>query len=130
MELFNILAGVKISWNVDAFYTKKNAKRKLALANEGIVNDREVFLYNSRLLTSAQMDDIDGLRSVMKEDSRILELRSNVRQAAESQLKNGVIDATALLTKITDENQAMLTARYHEIQLIQNIYKLKNTLNR
>lgn len=127
---FNILAGVKISWNVDAFYTKKNAKRKLALANEGIVNDREVFLYNSRLLTSAQMDDIDGLRSVMKEDSRILELRSNVRQAAESQLKNGVIDATALLTKITDENQAMLTARYHEIQLIQNIYKLKNTLNR
>lgn len=127
---FNLMAGVKISWNVDAFYTKKNSRHKLALAGEGIENDREVFLYNTRLQTSAQTQEIDGIRSVMADDERIVTLRASVRQAAESQLKNGVIDATALLSKITDENQALLTARYHEIQLLQNIYKLKNTLNR
>lgn len=127
---FNLMAGVKISWNVDAFYTKKNSRRKLTLAGEGIENDREVFLYNTRLQTAAQTQEIEGIRSVMVDDSRIVELRSSVRQAAESQLRNGVIDATALLSKITDENQARLTARYHEIQLLQNIYKLKNTLNR
>lgn len=127
---FNLMAGVKISWNVDAFYTKKNSRRKLTLAGEGIENDREVFLYNTRLQTAAQTQEIEGIRSVMADDSRIVELRSSVRQAAESQLRNGVIDATALLSKITDENQALLTARYHEIQLLQNIYKLKNTLNR
>lgn len=127
---FNLMAGVKISWNVDAFYTKKNSRRKLALAGEGIENDREVFLYNTRLQTAAQTQEIDGIRSVMADDERIVELRASVRQAAESQLRNGVIDATALLSKITDENQALLTARYHEIQLLQNIYKLKNTLNR
>lgn len=127
---FNLMAGVKISWNVDAFYTKKNSRRKLALAGEGIENDREVFLYNTRLQTAAQTQEIDGIRSVMADDSRIVELRASVRQAAESQLRNGVIDATALLSKITDENQARLTACYHEIQLLQNIYKLKNTLNR
>lgn len=127
---FNLIAGVKISWNVDAFYTKKNSRHKLALAGEGIENDREVFLYNTRLQTAAQTQEIDGIRSVMADDERIVTLRASVRQAAESQLKNGVIDATALLSKITDENQALLTARYHEIQLLQNIYKLKNTLNR
>lgn len=127
---FNLVAGVKISWNVDAFYTKKNSRRKLALAGEGIENDREVFLYNTRLQTATQTQEIEGIRSVMVDDSRIVELRSSVRRAAESQLKNGVIDATALLSKITDENQARLTARYHEIQLLQNIYKLKNSLNR
>lgn len=127
---FNLIAGVKISWNVDAFYSRKNSRRKLALAGEGIENDREVFLYNTRLQTTAQTQEIEGIRSVMADDSRIVELRSSVRQAAESQLRNGVIDATALLSKITDENQALLTARYHEIQLLQNIYKLKNTLNR
>lgn len=127
---FNLMAGVKISWNVDAFYTRKNSRRKLTLAGEGIENDREVFLYNTRLQTAAQTQEIEGIRSVMADDSRIVELRSSVRQAAESQLRNGVIDATALLSKITDENQALLTARYHEIQLLQNIYKLKNTLNR
>lgn len=127
---FNLMAGVKISWNVDAFYTKKNSRRKLALAGEGIENDREVFLYNTRLQTAAQTQEIEGIRSVMADDERIVTLRASVRQAAESQLRNGVIDATALLSKITDENQALLTARYHEIQLLQNIYKLKNTLNR
>ena len=66
----------------------------------------------------------------MREDARIVELRAAVRRAAESQLENGVIDATALLTKITDEKLARLNASYHEIQFLQNIYKLKNTLNR
>ena len=127
---FNVLAGVKLSWNLDSFYTKKNSLRKLAIANEGIENDREVFLFNTRLQTSSQTETIDGLRAIMSDDARIVDLRSNVRKAAESRLRNGVIDATALLVKITDENQARLTAAYHEIQLIQSIYKLKNIINR
>lgn len=127
---FNVLAGVKISWNIDSFYTKKNSLNKLALATEGVENDREVFLFNTGLQTCSQTEAINGLREAMEYDEKIVILRGNVRKAAESQLKNGVIDSTALLSKITDENQALLTAAYHEIQLIQNIYKLKNTLNR
>lgn len=127
---FNVLAGVKISWNIDSFYTKKNSQNKLALATEGVENDREVFLFNTGLQTCSHTEAINGLREAMEYDEKIVTLRGNVRKAAESQLKNGVIDATAFLSKITDENQALLTAAYHEIQLIQNIYKLKNTLNR
>lgn len=127
---FNVLAGVKISWNIDSFYTKKISQRKLALADSGIDNDREVFLYNIRLQTASQREEIEGIRALMADDSRIVALRSSVRTAVESQLKNGVIDATALLAKITDENQARLASSYHEIQLLQNIYKLKYTLNR
>ena len=127
---FNVLAGVKISWNIDSFYTKKLLQKKIALADAGIDNDREVFLYNIRLQTASQREEIEGIRALMADDSRIVALRSSVRTAAESQLKNGVIDATALLAKITDENQARLASSYHEIQLLQNIYKLKYTLNR
>lgn len=127
---FNVLAGVKVSWNIGSFYTKKNSERKLRLANDGIAADREVFLFNTNLQTSSQTAHISELEGIMKEDSRIVELRANVRRSAESQLRNGVIDATALLTKITDENQARLTSSYHEIQLIQSIYQLKYILNR
>lgn len=127
---FNVLAGVKVSWNIGSFYTKKNSERKLRLANDGIAADREVFLFNTNLQTSSQTAHISELEDIMKEDSRIVELRANVRRSAESQLRNGVIDATALLNKITDENQARLTSSYHEIQLIQSIYQLKYILNR
>lgn len=126
----NLIAGVKLSWNIDAFYTRGNARKKTAAACAGVRNDREVFLFNNRMQAIAQTDEIDGLKKIIADDNRIVTLRGNVRRAAESQLKNGIIDATALLTKITDENQARLTARYHTLQLLQNIYKLKNTLNR
>ena len=127
---FNIVAGIKVTWNIDSFYTKRNSRRRLELASQGIGVDRERFLFDSHLETDSQLSKIEGLRKVMADHSRIVALRESVRRASESQLANGIIDATALLTKIADENHARLNASYHEIQLLQNIYRLKHLLNR
>lgn len=127
---FNIIAGIKVSWNIDSYYIRKNTSRRTALNAADIVADREVFLFNSRIQSSSLLENIKGKKDMMKDDGRIIELRTNVRKAAESQLANGVIDIVALLTKISDENTAMLTAKYHEILLLHEIYKLKLTLDR
>lgn len=127
---FNILAGVKLSWNIGALYNKKNDRIKLKLSSDNINVERDIFLFNINLQSRSQLDHIDELKAVIKNNDRIVELRTNVRKAAESQLDNGVIDATTLLTKLTDEKQARLTAAYHEIQLLQSIYELKYTLNK
>lgn len=127
---FNIMAGVRLNWNVESLYTKDSKRRKLMLSSDMINADKEKFLFNSRIQSARENSEIEAIRDVIKEDSRIVELRQNVRRSAESQLQNGIIDATALLSKINDENQAKLNSAYHNIQLIQNIYKLKNTLNR
>ncbi|MDE6007507.1 MAG: TolC family protein [Muribaculaceae bacterium] len=126
---FNILAGIKVSWNIDAFYTRKD-KAVRASVNELDINaDKELFLFNNKVMVTSQRENIKGLRDMIKEDARIIELRANVRRAAESQLENGVIDATALLTKISDENSAQLSAKLHEIQLVKEIYNLKYITN-
>lgn len=127
---FNIIAGVKATWNIDSFYTKKNSLQKIETANRQIEAQRETFLFNNAMQSASQAQEIRGIEEMMKDDARIMELRRNVRIAAESQLRNGVIDATALTTKINEETQAALNASYHEIQRIQAIYNLKNTLNR
>ena len=126
---FNILAGVKVSWNIGAFYRKKNDRRKLRLHSKDIDVERDVFLFHTNQETRSKLEQINALQAVMQEDKRIVELREQVRTAAESQLDNGIIDTTALLAKLTDEKQARLAAAYHEIQLIQSIYQLKYTLN-
>lgn len=126
----NLMAGLKVSWNIDSFYTKKNAKRRNDIDSQGVAVDKDVFLFNTNMQSASAMESIAGLREVMAKDEQIVALRQRVRQAAESQLDNGVIDATALLTKINDENQAEFTARYHELQLLQEIYNLKYILNR
>lgn len=125
----NILAGVKVSWSIDAFYTRHNALNKVDVAKREIESQRATFLFNSSMQTQSQTEAIRGIEAVMADDARIVELRRNVRLAAESQLRNGIIDATALTTKINDETQAMYTAVYHTIQRLQAIYALKNTLN-
>ena len=125
----NAIIGVRMSWNIGAFYTMKNNLEKLKTAELQIAVQRDVFLFNTRMQTTQDDGEIARLRKAVEDDERIVELRRRVRMAAESQLENGVIDATDLLCKITDETNAALARSTHEIELLQAIYRLKTTLN-
>ena len=125
----NAIIGVRMSWNIGAFYTMKNNLEKLKTAEQQIAVQRDVFLFNTRMQTTQDDGEIARLRKAVEDDERIVELRRRVRMAAESQLENGVIDATDLLCKITDETNAVLARSTHEIELLQAIYRLKTTLN-
>ena len=125
----NAIVGVRMSWNIGAFYTKKNNLNKLDVAERQISVQRDIFLFNTQMQTTQDDGEIARLRSALEDDNRIVELRRSVRMAAESQLKNGVIDATDLLRKISDETAAALARSTHEIELLQSIYRLKTILN-
>ena len=125
----NAIVGVRMSWNIGAFYTKRNNFEKLNAAQKQIAVQRDVFLFNTQMQTTQDDGEIARLRKAIEDDNRIVELRRRVRMAAESQLENGVIDATDLLRKITDETSATLARSTHEIELLQAIYRLKTTLN-
>ena len=125
----NAIVGVRMSWNIGAFYTKRNNLEKLNAAEKQIAIQRDVFLFNTQMQTTQDDGEIARLRQAIADDSRIVELRRRVRMAAESQLKNGVIDATDLLRKISDETAAALARSTHEIELLKATYRLKTTLN-
>ena len=125
----NAIVGVRMSWNIGAFYTKRNHLGKIDAAQRQIDVQRDIFLFNTRVQTAQDDGEIARLRKAVTEDTRIVELRRSVRMAAESKLENGVIDATDLLQKITDETSAMLSRSTHEIELLQAVYRLKHTLN-
>ena len=125
----NVIVGLRMSWNIGAFYTKRNNLEKLNAAQKQIAVQRDVFLFNTEMQTTQDDGEIARLRKAIEDDNRIVELRRRVRMAAESQLENGVIDATDLLRKITDETSASLARSTHEIELLQATYRLKTTLN-
>lgn len=125
----NVIVGLRMSWNIGAFYTKRNNLEKLNAAQKQIAVQRDVFLFNTEMQTTQDDGEIARLRKAIEDDNRIVELRRRVRMAAESQLENGVIDATDLLRKITDETSASLARSTHEIELLQAKYRLRTTLN-
>lgn len=125
----NGIVGIKLSWNVSAFYTHKNDKARLNAQREMIENAREVFLFNNKLEEIQQSENISRYQTMMKSDDEIIVLRTNVRKAAESKLAHGIIDVISLLREINNENAAKTQQTIHEIDMLKEMYNLKYTNN-
>lgn len=126
----NGIVGLRMSWNISSLYTAQTSRRQLQNARDQVALQRDVFAFNSRLQAEQESAEIQRIRAAIKDDDRIVELRSRVRQAAETRLQEGVIDTHDLLGKISDETAAKIARSTHEIELIKAIYELKHTLNR
>lgn len=126
---WNLLTGIRMSWNFGAYYTKKNSLNKLRTAQQSIDLQRDVFRFETDLQVSQETEDIARLRKTIANDARIVSLRQSVREAAESKLRNGIIDTNDLLQKITDEAAARSAQSVHEIELLKALYELKHTIN-
>lgn len=125
----NGIVGIKLSWNVSAFYTHKNDKARLSAQREMIENAREVFLFNNKLEEIQQSENISRYQTMMKSDDEIIVLRTNVRKSAESKLTHGIIDVISLLREINNENAAKTQQSIHEIDMLKEMYNLKYTNN-
>ena len=122
----NGIVGVRMQWNIGAYYTQKNRLNQLELSRQRIDVQRDVFLYNRQMQVVQENAEIVRLRKALENDNRIVALRGNVRQAAEIKYENGTITTSELLQKITDESAALSAQALHRIELIKAQYELKN----
>jgi len=127
---FNFMVGIKVSWNFSSLYTCRNSLNKLQLQRSHVESERAIFNFNNNIAMSEYLGQIAALRDVMHNDERIVELRQSVMTAAQSQLRNGVIEATTLLTKITDIELAENDRTQHHIELVKAIYNLNHLRNK
>ncbi len=124
----NGIIGARITWNISNLYTYKNDKEKLRLQREQAVNNRDVFLFNNNMEIISHREEIKKYRSLIKEDEKMIGLRSSVRLSAESKLKHGIIDVNNLVQEINRENNAKIQKSIHETELLKYVYDLKYIL--
>ena len=125
----NGMIGARLTWNIGAFYTRKNDKEKIQVQRKTAETNRSVFLFNNNLEQIQQNEDIERYRKLMADDEEIINLRSSIRKAAESRLSHGIIDVNDLVKEITNENAAKVQQCVHEIEMLKEIYDLKYTTN-
>ena len=123
------IAGVRLSWNFGSLYTLKNDRRVIENKRQQLGINKDVFLFNTRLQMTQQDQAIHSMEKQMQDDSEIIRLRTNIRKAAEAKVANGTLTVTEMLRELTNESMARQTKAMHEIQLLMNIYQLKNTTN-
>ena len=123
------IAGVRLSWNFGSLYTLKNDRQVIENKRRQLNNNRDVFLFNTRLEMTQQDQAIRSLEKQMKDDDEIIRLRTNIRKSAEAKVANGTLTVTEMLRELTNESLARQTKAMHEIQRLKGIYQLKYTTN-
>ncbi len=125
----NVMVGIRLKWNFGSLYTQKRDLTNLHIASQRIETQKQTFLFNTLIITTKQQNAIDEMRKILNDDDEIISLRTSVRKASESKLNNGIINVNDLLRDITSENNSKIAKATHEIELINRIYQLKNTIN-
>lgn len=125
----NGMVGIKAAWNISSFYNHKTDLKKLAVARKQIDNAEDTFLFNNRLQSTQQQETVSRYQKLMADDDEIITLRQSVRQSVERKIQHGTADANTLVQELTRENTARQNRSTHEIEMLQAIYNLKNTVN-
>lgn len=123
------IAGVRMNWNFGSLYTLRDSKRKLSAEIQKVENDRDLFLFNTRLQLAEQNGKIEALKQQMEKDEEIIRLRTNIRRAAEAKVANGTLTVTEMLRELDKENLARQDKALHEIQWLMNLYEQKHITN-
>lgn len=124
----NAVVGVRMVWNIGAYYTQSNRLNQLRVGQQQVAVQRDIFAFNNRLEQTQENSEIIRLRRALQDDERIVTLRKSVREAAQTKHKNGTIGTTELLQAITEESSAQSAQTLHQIELIRKQYELKHTV--
>lgn len=112
------IAGVKLNWNIFDWKATKKQSQSLLISKDIITNEEEIFKLNTNIELSQQQAEINKIVSLIESDNNIIILRNKIVKSAESQLKNGVITASAYITELTNLYEAQNSLSTHKIQLL------------
>ena len=110
-------AGIKLNWNVFDWNSNKKQRQSLAINKDIVDNESEIFKLNTNIELNQQQKEIDKIEAFISSDLAIINLRKEVLQTADSQLKNGVITSSAYITELTNLYEDENTLVKHKIQL-------------
>ena len=123
------IGGIRLSWNIGAFYTNKNRLSLLNSNRNAIAIQRETFLFNTSLNRRSKESEVEKFREILESDDEIIALRSSVKRTTEVKVVNGTANVTDLMRDVTAEALAKQEKARHEIEMLQAIYNLKFITN-
>lgn len=120
-------AGVTVSWNIGALYTRKNDLHKLQVEADRIDAEQQTFLFNNHLQTEETQGQITALKKQLDLDREAVRLREDIYSKSMKKVKLGTETVNEMLRDAIAVSQARQQQSLHNIQLQQAINH-QNTL--
>lgn len=125
-EPFYIL-GIRVNWSLSGLYTMQKEKELVENSRRALNIQKEVFLLNTNTQLKQINAEIEKWKQLVATDKDIIDLRSEIKQAARAQLENQVITANDYLRELNAEDTARQNMMLHQLQLIQARINYANT---
>lgn len=113
------LLGIGVSWNAFDWQNTARQKQELQLQQEMLQNQEATFNQSIQLLLAQQKEQIFKLETMLKNDEKMVELRTKIANAAASKLENETITASDYIQEVQAETVAKQYLELHRIQLKQ-----------
>lgn len=110
--------GLQLNWKVFDWNSNKKERQSLLVKNDIIDTETEIFNLKTNMELKQQESDMQKINELIATDNQIITLRQDVLKAAESQLRNGVITASAYITELTNLFEDETNLKTHTIQLL------------
>lgn len=118
------IGGVQLSWSLNNLYTKSTERQILKLSNNLVDERKNQITKNLDIQKEQYLNDQLLLENLTSQDEALLELRTKIRENAESKLKNGVLTSDRLIMYINEENEVKEKIALRKLQIIKNQYLL------
>jgi outer membrane protein TolC len=121
------IGGLRLNWNLTGLYTYNKEKKILALNQNGLDIQRDVFLFNTNLNLQQQNSEVTKVQELIETDNSIITLRESIKNTTKNQLENGTVTTNDYLTAVNAQDQAQQNLLLHQIQLLMAQYNYQTT---
>jgi outer membrane protein TolC len=111
------VVGIKLNWNVFDWNSNKKQRQSLAINKDIVDTETETFKLTTNIELYKQEKEINKMKAFIVSDLNIINLRKEVLETADSQLKNGVITSSTYIMELTNLYEDENTLARHKIQL-------------
>ena len=123
------VAGLRLNWDFSNLYTSKQQNelmRKELLLN---ASAKEEFILQNTIEFKQGLNNIKALYKQLKQNEQIISLQEEILKSSKNQHENGILSTNDLISDINKLNSLNLEKNYQEIELLLQIYKLKQMIN-
>ncbi|GAB3297874.1 TolC family protein [Hymenobacter tenuis] len=113
------IAGVRLNWNLSAYYTRRQDREALRLGQEAVAVQQETFEQTQRVTLAGQQTAIDRYQALLETDKQLIDLREKIQATAAVQLDHGIIGFSDYFTEANNLTLARLNEQLHRLQLLQ-----------
>lgn len=123
------IGGIRLNWEFSNLYSNHQQNEIIRLKSLQNSNAMQEFQLNASIELKSNIKKAKKLMQDIMQNENIITTQTNITNSAKVRLENGVMSVNDFLSEINMLNTVKLEQHYDEIELIMQIYQIRQSLN-